>query len=80
MSFWKKSGLNYADIVDMPTEKLLLLMNSMTREDLIEWLSWNDHNGIYHDEQSLNELGNVMSRDEGLEIMLRQIEENRIIC
>jgi hypothetical protein len=40
---------------------------------------WNDPNGVYSDEQSLNEFGAIMSREEGLEIMLRQAEENRII-
>ncbi len=79
MSFWKNSGFSYADMADLPTEKLLLLINSMTREDLIVWLSWNDRNGIYQDDQSLKELGNVMSRDEGIEIMIRQIEESRVM-
>lgn len=27
-------------------------INSMTREQAIEWLCWNDPNGIYTDEQS----------------------------
>ena len=77
MSFWKNSGYSYAEIVDLPTEKLLLLLNSMTRGDMIEWLSWNDRNGIYEDKQSLKELGNIMARDEALEIIIRQIEERR---
>jgi hypothetical protein len=58
---------------------LIILLNSLTREDITEWLIWNDPNGIYSDEQSLKEMGNIMSREEGLEIMHRQIEENRII-
>ena len=77
MSFWKNSGYSYAELADLPTEKLLLLLNSMTRGDMIEWLSWNDRNGIYEDEQSLKELGNIMTRDEALEIIIRQIEESR---
>ena len=79
MSFWKNSGYEYKDIVDIPLEKLILLVNSMKRRDIIEWLSWNDPNGVYSDEQSLKELGNMMSRDEGLEILLRQVEENRVV-
>ena len=51
----------------------------MDRNDIIEWLAWNDPNGIYHDEQSMKELGNIMTRDEGLEILIRQVEENRVI-
>lgn len=54
-------------------------MNALSRKDIIEWLSWNDHNGIYDDERSLKELGNIMSREQGIEIMIRQIEESRVI-
>jgi hypothetical protein len=78
MSFWKNFGYTYQSFVELSDERLILLVNAMTREDLIEWLSWNDPNGIYQDEQSLKELGNVMSREEGIEILLRQIEENRV--
>lgn len=77
MSFWRTSGLQYQDLNNLDTDKLLLLVNSMNRCDLIDWLSWNDPNGIYRDDQSLKELGNVMSREEGVEILLRQILENK---
>lgn len=79
MNFWKNSGFTFQTLADLPDEKLSILVNAMSREDIIEWLSWNDPNGIYQDDQSYKELGNVMSRSEGLEILLRQIEENRII-
>lgn len=78
MNFWKNSGYKYQTLTEITESKLILLVNAMSREDLIEWLSWNDPNGIYQDQQSLKELGNVMSRDEGMEILLRQVEENRI--
>jgi hypothetical protein len=78
MSFWKNSGYSYQSLTEISEENLILLVNAMTREDLIEWLNWNDPNGIYQDEQSLKELGNVMSREEGIEILLRQAEENRV--
>jgi len=78
MSFWIKSGYSYETIVDLPEEKVLPLLNILTRTEIIEWLAWNDPNGIYSDERSLKELGNVMSKEEGLEIMLRIIEENKI--
>lgn len=77
MDFWKKSGYNYANFAELPLENLLLLLPALSRGDIIEWLAWNDRNGIYNDEQSLKELGNVMSRDEGIEIMIRQIEDGR---
>jgi hypothetical protein len=77
MNFWENSGYKYDSLTDIPEQHLIMLVNVMSREDMIEWLSWNDPNGIYQDEQSLKELGNVMSREEGLEILLRQVEENR---
>lgn len=43
------------------------------RQDLINWLKWNDPNGIYDDKQSLAELGNIMTYEEGIEIMISQI-------
>lgn|GEM_PF-1514227 len=79
MSFWKNSGYDYQSLTATSEEKLVLLANAMSREDIIEWLAWNDPNGIYHDEQSVKELGNTMSRSEGLEILLRQVEENRVM-
>jgi hypothetical protein len=78
MGFWTTFGYKYTDFIDLPLEKLVLLINAMNRNDLIEWLAWNDPNGIYHDTQSLKELGNTLSKEEGIEIMLRQIEENRV--
>lgn len=71
MNFWKTSGYAYEQIVVLTSEKVLLLLNSFSRFDFIEWLSWNDPNGIYDDEMSLKEFGNIMSREEGFEIMLR---------
>lgn len=50
-----------------------------TREQLIQWLSWNDPNGVYTDQDSLAEFGNIMSIEEGREIMLAQIKEGRSI-
>ncbi|MES2275436.1 MAG: hypothetical protein V4592_05410 [Bacteroidota bacterium] len=79
MSFWKKSRANYLSVLELNDADLVILLNSLTREDIAEWLMWNDPNGIYSDDQSLKELGNIMSREEGLEIMQRQVEENRII-
>ena len=48
-------------------------LNSWTREDLISWLKWNDPNGIYNDQESLNELGAIMTYDEGVELLVKQI-------
>jgi len=78
MSFWKNSSYSFADFAEIPLDNLLLLIPAMTRQDIVCWLAWNDPNGIYQDNQSLKELGNIMTRDEGIEIMLRQIEENSV--
>ena len=51
-------------------------LKNWSRNDLIEWLTWNDPNGIYNDEQSMDELGNVMTYEEGVEIMINQIIQN----
>ena len=79
MNFWKNNAYPYLRVVEISEAELILLLNGLSREDIIEWLMWNDPNGIYSDEQSLKEFGNVMSRDEGMEIILRQAEENRVV-
>lgn len=80
MKFWKNSGYTFHSLTLLEEDKLLLLVNAMSREDIIEWLSWNDPNGIYRDEQSLKELGNKMTWEEGLEILLRKVEDNRVVA
>jgi hypothetical protein len=45
----------------------------MSRESLIEWLCWNDRNGCYRDEQSIAEMGEIMTYNEALEVALEQI-------
>jgi hypothetical protein len=42
---------------------------------LIEWLCWNDRNGVYKDDDSLQEFGNIVSKEEAIEIITRQITE-----
>lgn len=34
---------------------------------MIEWLSWNDRNGVYRDDESLQEFGNTVSKEEAIE-------------
>ena len=64
-------------VMDLPENELLNVVRSMSREELIAWLSWNDRNGVYRDEDSLAEFGNVMTKAEGEEIMFRQIMSER---
>jgi hypothetical protein len=65
----------YYTIMNLKGNDLLNELNSWSRLDLIEWLSWNDSNGIYQDEESLDEIGTILSKEEALEIMTRQITE-----
>jgi hypothetical protein len=48
-------------------------LKKWTRQDLINWLQWNDRNGVYDDEQSMAEIGQIMTFEEGVEIMVNQI-------
>jgi hypothetical protein len=49
-------------------------LKTMSREELIAWLQWSDRNGVYSDEDSELEGRDPVSREEALEIALRQIE------
>jgi hypothetical protein len=62
-------------IMYLKGDNLLNELNSWSRLDLIEWLSWNDSNGIYKDEESLTGIGTVLSKEAALEIMTRQITQ-----
>lgn len=62
-------------IMELSVDKLQLELNSWSREDLIEWLVWNDRNGIYRDEDSLSEIGNILGKEEAISIITRQISE-----
>lgn len=48
-------------------------LNSWSRLDLIEWLCWNDRNGVYRDEDSLQEFGDTVSKELAIEIITKQI-------
>ena len=48
---------------------------NLTREELISWLCWNDPNGVYRDEESIAEFGEIMPYEEAYWVALRQINE-----
>jgi hypothetical protein len=54
-------------------------LKSWCKQDLINWLKWNDPNGVYDDKQSIREFGNVMTYDEGVEIMINQIIQKKCL-
>jgi hypothetical protein len=68
-----KHGLTFYGIMDTPIETLDKFFEEVTREELILWLSWNDPNGVYTDEDSIGEIGHVMTREEGIECMKNQL-------
>lgn len=71
----EKARHPYYTIMDLRDGELLNELSKWSRYDLIEWLSWNDRNGVYRDEDSLREFDQIISREEALEIMVRQITE-----
>ncbi len=64
-------------VMEIKGIELEIELNSWSRLDLIDWLCWNDRNGVYKDEDSLNEFGNIVSKEEAIEIMTRQILEGQ---
>ena len=63
----------YYKLMDLKGADLENELNSWSRLDLIEWLCWNDRNGVYRDEDSLQEFGNTVSKELAIEIITRQI-------
>lgn len=62
-------------IMELKGEFLTTELITWSRLDLIEWLCWNDRNGVYKDEESLQEFGNIVSKEEAIEIITRQINQ-----
>jgi hypothetical protein len=63
----------YYTIMDLKEIDLAIELKKWSRLDLIDWLSWNDSNGVYKDADSLREFGYTVSKDDATEIMIRQI-------
>jgi len=41
--------LDYNEVLDLSQEQLDRLTMYLSREEIIDWLQWNDPNGIYKD-------------------------------
>ena len=65
----------YHGRTDIDKNELEKELQTWPRERIIDWLSHNDPHGTYTDKDSLQEFGNIMSKEEGIEIMVRQITE-----
>jgi hypothetical protein len=69
-----KHNLTFYSIMEAPDELLNSFFNDVTREELILWLSWNDPNGVYTDEDSMGEFERIMTKEEGIECMKNQLQ------
>jgi len=67
----------YYQIMDFDGVDLLNELDCWSRLDILDWLQWNDPNGVYMDDDTYREAGHRIERHEALEIILRQITENR---
>ena len=63
----------YYQIMELKNKQLQIELNIWSRLELIDWLCWNDKNGIYRDEDSLSEMGDILGKEEAIEIVVRQI-------
>ena len=68
-------GLSYYEIMDLSPNNLENFLALTSREEIIDWLKWNDPNGTYDDKASFDELGDIISREEAIKIIKRQIED-----
>ena len=71
----EKARHPYYTLMDLRGDELSNELSRWSRYDLIEWLSWNDRNGVYRDEDSLAEFGNILSKEEAIEIVTNQINQ-----
>lgn len=67
----------YHERTDIDKKELEQELQTWPRERIVNWLSLNDPHGVYTDKDSLQEFGNIMPKEEGIEIMVRQIMERR---
>ena len=49
-SFWKDNNYPYLKAVEISESELISITAELSRYDIIEWLMWNDRNGVYSDE------------------------------
>lgn len=66
-------GLSFYDIMELSTADLKRFLTYVSRDEILSWLQWNDRNGVYMDIPSLREFGSVLTKEEGIEIIVRQL-------
>lgn len=71
----EKRNHPYYRIMELRGEELSEKLQSSTRLELIDWLCWNDRNGVYSDEDSLREFGEILTKERAIEIITAMITE-----
>lgn len=73
----EKEKLNhpYYRIMELRGEQLYEKLNSWSRLELIDWLCWNDRNGVYTDEDSSREFGEILTKERAIEIIIGMVKE-----
>lgn len=73
----EKEKLNhpYYRIMELKGEELSAKLHSWSRLELIEWLCWNDRNGVYTDEDSFREFGETLTKERAIGIITDMINE-----
>lgn len=72
----EKRSHPYYRIMELKGDELNEKLNTWSRADLIDWLCWNDRIGVYTDEDSLREFGNILSKERAIEIITEMINES----
>lgn len=62
-------------IMDLKLEDLNNELQTWERSRLIDWLCWNDKNGIYDDISSVREFDQILEKEDAIEIIINQIHE-----
>lgn len=71
---WAKHDLNKRSIMDADRSVVKAFLEDATREEIIEWLKWNDRHGEYTDEDRAAEGEKPLTKDEAAEQMMDQLE------
>ncbi|MCW4452465.1 hypothetical protein OK344_09610 [Kaistella sp. BT6-1-3] len=76
LSEQQKRSHPYYRIMELKGDELQNQLTSWSRSELIDWLCWNDRNGVYTDDDSLREFGNILSRERAVEIIAEMLNQS----
>ena len=75
LSEQEKLSHPYYRLMELNGDELSEKLNSWSRIELIDWLCWNDRNGVYSDEDSFREFGELLTKQRAIEIITAMLEE-----